>query len=244
MAREASLQETLTSAFEYQMENVYTAIPAIVITVREEFKELSVDVQPTINIKTLSGEIVERPPILNVPVQMPIFKRGGLTFPVSVNDTVLLVFSMRGLDLWKRSAGYPSSPSDFRKFDKRDAVAIPGVFPFQNSPNNPAKHIWPHSTQDVVLVNNLGTDGETEVRILNGGGVVVNTKLNAEINCMNATVTASNEIGLYAASMTVNVASTTWNGNIVQNGNYTLGSILVNTHTHPDPQGGSVGPMQ
>lgn len=169
--RDASLQEVLVSAFDYLTAGMNTIIPGIVLTVHDRGQN-RIDVQPALNIRSEDGtQISERPPILNVPLHMPVSKTGGLTYPINVGDTVTLLFSMRGLEIWKRGNGYPSTPNDLRKFDIRDCVAISGLFPFSESPNQPAKHILPHNTSDVVLFHNVGKSTEVEVRLTESGDV-------------------------------------------------------------------------
>ena len=115
-----SLQELMNASFDYQTNNLYTAAPGVVVAVRNNLEELSVDVQPTVNILNKDKTTKERPVVLNVPVQMPSSSTAALTFPINVGDPVLLIYSMRSLDNWKRGEGKPSVPSDNRKFDKRD----------------------------------------------------------------------------------------------------------------------------
>ncbi|MGC3003988.1 Gp138 family membrane-puncturing spike protein [Streptomyces sp. G35A] len=219
MAQEYSLQETLTRSFLQGMENVYTSIPGIVVTVRDNFQNLSVDVQPAVNIKKEDGTVSERAVVLNVPVLMPSSRDGGLTHNVSVGDSVWLMFSMAGLDTWKRGNGTPVIPSDFRKFDKRDCVAMLSPFPFSESVNNPDKHVWSHDPNDVVLYHNLGTAEETEIRLHRAGGVTINTNqgvtVNAgefvevntkdyTVNTETYTVMASGAVGIYGSRVDIN----------------------------------------
>jgi hypothetical protein len=259
--REASLQELLGSSFNSQMTNIFTAIPGVVVTVRNELTDMTLDVQPTINIKTKNGEVKERPVIVNVPFQFPSSSTAALTYPINVGDSVLLIFSMRGLDTWKRGNGRMVTPTDFRKFDKRDCFAIPGVFPSANSINNPAKRTWPHNTKDTVLVSNIGKNTETEVRILEAGGIIINTNQDAVVNCMNAEVVAEANItmscqvfDLTATTATFDIGTTEWLGDInqtgnndhlgnyTQTGNYTatgvqtFNGVIFSTHDHiPGP---------
>lgn len=255
----AGLQKLANSSFEYKMNNIHTCIPAIVLNV-DNLQQMRIDVQPTINKNKRDGSVEERPPVLNVPVQFPSSSTSAFTFPINKGDSVLLVFSMRGLDAWKRGNGYPAAPLDFRQFDKRDCFVIPGVFPFSKSINNPDKRMWPHSVNDTVVVHNIGQPTETEVRLLIGGGIIVNTYQDVEVNCNNATVTASSDItmncdnmsinaasniDISAATMSVAVGTTTWSGGInqagdySQSGTYTLDGININIHVHPILSGSS-----
>lgn len=219
------MEDLLNAMFEYKTTEMYTALPAIVVGVNDTFSGLSVNVQPAINIKHIDGDITQRPTILNVPVQMPASSTSAFTFPVNIGDSVLLIFSMSGIDTWKRGDGRATTPSDFRHHSVRDCVAITGVFPFANSVNNPSKRSWPHSTQDTVMVHNIGTGTETEIRMKPSGDIVINTNQNITANCNTATVNAS-KVEVNASSMNVDVGSTIWSGNITHIGNLTNSGIV------------------
>ena len=255
-----SLQELMTASFDYQTNNLYTAAPGVVVAVRNNLEELSVDVQPTVNILNKDKTTKERPVVLNVPVQMPSSSLAALTFPINVGDPVLLVYSMRSLDVWKRSEGRPTVPNDNRKFDKRDCFVIPGVWPFGRSINKPSVRIWQHDTNDLVIANNIGTGLENEVRLHKNGDVTINTNKDVFVNCNNATVTAQTNIDMVcetfsldattinmtATTASISITNTTWTGNISQSGNYagtgtqTFNSVVFSTHAHapggPPPQ--------
>ena len=230
MAQENSLQGTLTNAFWKGMENVYTSIPGIVVRVRDNLQNLAIDVQPAINIKKEDGTVQDRPVILNVPVQMPSGREGGLTHNISVGDPVWLMFSMVGIDLWKRGNGMPTTSSDFRKFDKRDCVAIPSPFPFSESVNNPEKHLWEHNPNDVVLYHGLGSAEETEIRLHRGGGVTINTNQEVTVNADVARVNVQ--------TLLVDAAHTDWVGNINYVGTLTINGVPYQSHVHSGVQSG------
>lgn len=257
--RESSLQEVLVAAFQNQMSNVHTAIPCVVVAVRDSLNGAMVDIQPTVNQRFKDNTTKERPVILGVPVSFPVSSTAGLTFPIKVGTTGMAVFSMRNLDAWKNSNGRPTTPLNFAKFDKGDAMFIPGIQPPGVNVNNPNKRTWSHSTEDAVLVNNIGTGQECEVRLKSSGDIVVNTNQNVEVNCNNATITAqsnvdvtctnfsvdaSDSFSVVAATASFNIASTSWSGAITHtgdftgSGNYVFNSVNFGTHVH----GASPGP--
>jgi hypothetical protein len=251
--REGSLQELLQSAIQNQTNNLYTAMPCIVVSVRDNLEGMMVDIQPTVNQKLKDGTAKERPPILGVPVSFPVSTRAGFTFPIEVGTPGLAVFSMRNLDAWKSGNGRPSNPLNFAKFDKGDAIFIPGIQPPSVSVNNPSKRLWQHSTSDAVLVNNIGTGQEVEVRLKASGDVVINTNQNVFVNCDNATVTAQSNLDITANNITIDalesfnltspvanisIGSTSWSGTISQSGNYsgmgvqTFNGVIFSSHVH------------
>lgn len=241
----ASIQDTIMSAFDSQMNNKFTIIPCIVVAVRDGLSGQIVDIQPTINQKFQDGTVKERPTIGNVPVSFQVSKKAGFTFPIEVGDTGTALFSMRNMDGWKAGNGRPSSPMNFAKMDKSDAIFLPGIQPPGVAVNNPAKHILTHDTKDTVLFQNLGGT-ECEVRLKVDGSIEINTSNQPVIiNCSTATVNASEGIELNAPSMDVFVTSTTWvgdinlTGNLIQTGNYTMSGgiatfngVQFNIHRH------------
>lgn len=248
MSRETGWQELLNSVHESKMNNVYTAIPCIVVAVHLD-KQM-VDIQPSLNQRFVDGTIKERPPILGVPIAFQVSKSAGFTFPLNVGDTGLAVFSMRNLDSWKSGTGYPTTPLNAAKFDKGDAVFIPGIQPPSIAVGNPQKRFWEHDTDDAVVVNNIGTEFEAELRIKPSGNVVINTKAKVEVNCNEAEVIADTSLSLHTAELNINALQTNWTGditltgNLSQSGNYTtIGTLTFNgvnfsTHVH----GTSPGP--
>lgn len=234
-----SFEEVLKLSFQSNTRNMYTAMPCIVLTVYGEGKNQQIDVQPTINKLYKDDTDEEHPVIMGVPVIFPASRTSMLSFPINVGDTVLCVFSSRGIDNFKIGTGLPTRPTDYRKFDKRDAVAIPGLFPFSKALNDPAKRNLTHSTRDAVLAHNIGTSGECEVRLKENGDIQLNTPNNKVIvNCKDAVVNATT-VDINATSMTVDVANTTWTGNLNMTGNYVLGGVTMNTHKHTGVQSGS-----
>lgn len=241
----AAIQSTMMSAFDSQMNNVYTIIPCIVVAVRDGLNGQMVDIQPTINQKQQDGTVAERPTIGGVPVSFQVSKKAGFTFPIEVGDTGTALFSMRNMDGWKAGNGRPSSPANFAKMDKGDAIFLPGIQPPGMAVNNPSKHVLTHDTRDTVVFGNLG-GAEAEVRIKVDGSIEINTSNQPVIiNCSDATVNASSSINLNASTMTVDVANTLWIGDVVQQGNWTqtgtyvLNTININLHKHTGVQTGS-----
>lgn len=241
----AAIQSTMMSAFDSQMNNVYTILPCIVVAVRDGLNGQMVDIQPTINQKQQDGTVAERPTIAGVPVSFQVSKKAGFTFPIEVGDTGTAMFSMRNMDGWKAGNGRPASPMNFSKMDKSDAIFLPGIQPPGVAVNNPAKHVLTHDTKDTVLFANLG-GVESEVRLKVDGSVEINTSNQPVIiNCSDATVNASNSINLNAQTMTVDCPSTLWIGNVVQQGNWTqtgtyiLNTININLHKHTGVTTGS-----
>ncbi|MNK14282.1 hypothetical protein D3C87_323820 [compost metagenome] len=245
MSGEYGLSEFIQDGVEYFTRQMYTAMPGVVVTVRKSLNEMTVDVQPMVSFVTEDDEVVERPVVLNVPIQFPTSKKSGMTFPVEPGDPVMLIYSMRNMDTWKRQNGTESAiPTDKRKFDKKDCIAIPGVFPFSQSPNDPSKHTHDHDTKDTVMYSNLGDSNEVEVRLKPDGNLIINapTKVtvytkDAEVNVENSTVVNTDTATVNAdSSVEVNTATATVNAtsNVLVNspdslftGNVTVTGLLT-----------------
>ncbi|ALT58352.1 hypothetical protein phiMK_102 [Pseudomonas phage phiMK] len=230
--RRTGLQELLNLHSSTEGSKQYTAIPCVVLRVLDDFRRLSVDVRPVVNDLYKDGTSEEQPEILSVPVIMPGTANTLISFPLNVGDTVLCVFSQRTIDVFKGSAtGQPHTPNDLRKFNMADAIAIPGLFTFPRSMNDPSRHSWPHDTKDLTIAHNLMTGQEAEVRIKANGDILINSRKTISINAQN--------VNVKCASLTVDAAHTTWNGNIAHTGNYvqtggtsTFNGIPFHTHKH------------
>lgn len=218
----AALQELMGAAFWYEMDNIYTSIPCVVIAVHDG---AMVDIQPTINQKFVDGRETRRASILGVPISYPVSSSAGVLFPVKVGTTGLAIFSMRNMDNWKRSGGGFVSPSNRGKFDKSDAVFYPGIQPPSASLANPSQHGYSHSTDDTVVFNNIGSGNENEVRLTAGGDIIINTPNKVEVNCNDAEVNASSQV-------TLDTPLTYITGNVTVDGDVVASGVSLVNHTH------------
>lgn len=236
MAREASIEELIKGAIWNQLERVNTCLPCTIVGIHEDFKEQIVDVQPLINIFDQSGQATQQAPILTVPVMMPATSTSA-TMPINIGDTVLCVFSQRAIEVFQESDGKPTTPSNYAKFHKKDAIAIVGLFPRKNAVNNPSKRTNSHSTKDLVIAHNIGKSNEVEIRFKPSGDLIINT--------------VANKVELNANVVEVNAPTTNWTGNIsltgslTASGEVTASGKALSTHTHNVPEvqsGGATKP--
>lgn len=242
----ADLYSGVKSAFDYLLNDIYTAIPAIVVRVDNQ-GEGRLTVKPSLNMRSEQADfIMERSAVLNVPCYYPSGSRGGMTFPVAVGDSCLLVFSMRGLDRWKNGDGYPATPDTPRVFDLKDCIAYVGANPFSRSPNSPSNRGLAHSPEDVVLFHNTKTGGEVEVRLKSGGGIEINAPNHfVNVNCKTSTVNAEDSFEVNTDSFTVNSSSFTVNSG---SADFSTGSFNIGTGSYSMTAGDggatSVGTMR
>lgn len=253
MSEQASFSELITQHIDYSMKDKYTSIPAIILAVKDDGKRLLLDVQPLVSLLLRDGQVVPQAAILNVPMQQPASSRGGMVFPVSQGDNVLLCFSMRGIDTWKYGNGTPLAPMDYRMFDKKDCIAIPCIFPTALSVADPAKHNSSYESGDVSVFNSLGSS-HVEIVLKANGDVVVNSPGKVTVNCVDSEVNASSSVKYNTGSFEVNSSSfrvntgayaitatstATTTGTFSMNGSWILNGIAIETHTHPGVQSGS-----
>lgn len=133
--RNPTLAALLNRALDTRLGELRVSVPARVE--RYDATKQLVDVKPLVkdpvsDVDTGDISYVSVPVIVNVPVAFPGAGGFRITFPISLGDTVLLVFSDRSLDKWLDQGG-EVSPDDSRVHNLSDAVAYPGIRPF-NAP--------------------------------------------------------------------------------------------------------------
>ena len=247
MTRQVSLQEVLTNAMDYHLADIYTSIPGVVVGIHSDLSGMRVDVQPSVAMRNEDGDdVVDRPAIINVPLHMPVTQLGGLTYPIKKGNPVWLNFSMRGLDVWKKGKGESQAPSDLRRFDLSDCIAIPGVYPAGVPVNSPGSRSNSHSTEDVVLVHNIGTGNEVEIRLKPSGDVIINSPNKVVVNCTDAEVNSdslsvnSDDVDFQCSNFNIQTGTYTLNateeatatGVMSHNGSFILNGTPVEDHDH------------
>ena len=126
----SDLTEVLTFAFEQMLKGLSTALPAIVDSYDDVTRRAKVI--PAIRLRDTEGQLIDRKPLVNIPVVF--MSGGGYTAKVKLTrgDGVLLIFSQRGLDEFKKS--FVTSNPDSGFFDLKDAMALPGFGPLSITP--------------------------------------------------------------------------------------------------------------
>ena len=119
--------DTIEHLFSVMLSSVYTCLPAKIETY--DFKQQKASVKPLIKKAFLDGDIASQPVITDVPVIFPRSQNSGMTFPLESGDGVLLVFAQRDISSFLNS-GQDSESQDPRRFDISDAIAIAGLFSF------------------------------------------------------------------------------------------------------------------
>jgi len=244
------LSDVLNVAFKSMMNNMHTCMPGRIESYDHTIQKASV--LPLIKKSYKDGKSQSLPVVVSVPVVWPRSSNASMTFPVNKGDYVLLLFSERAMENWLALGGQ-QIPGDTRKFDLTDAIAIPGLYPFNVASLS-------ENNTDVLIKYN-----STTVRITASGDVNIDTPTNVNINAGNdITMTAGNNIAMSATNnltMTANLIGTSATGitstitgggggnvsidgpvvttsTIDSDGDITAGTISLQSHVHSGVQSG------
>lgn len=165
--------ELLNIIIANKIADMHICMPAKIL--EYDYTKQKAKVQPSLNQKYNDGEVIELPAIYNVPVVHPASGGASITFPVNVNDTVLLVFSEKSLEEWLLN-GEQVTPDDPRQNNLTDAIALLGLNPFSKTS--------PASNNTDLLIKYDGS----EVKLKPSGIIDINaTKGNITANNVNIT---------------------------------------------------------
>ncbi len=201
--------------------SLFTAIPCRVV--KSDLDEQRLDVEILVDRVNADGSTQKHSIILDVPLVFPASQSSMFSFPVNPNDTVLCIFSQRGIDRFKGGSNSSAPPLSNRKYSKNDAMAIPGLFGFSSAVNNPSKRNLSHSTDDATLTHNIGSGNECEVRLKSSGDIQVNTASSS--NNIDFSIGGSKVLSLSSSEADFNVPVTA--------PEFTTDSgVVLGTHTH------------
>ena len=116
-----SLYNAIESQIKRAQSNIYTALPAKVLS----FNGHTVSCQVMISRVNANGQEITIPPLVDVPAQFPHAGGFCITVPIKAGDEGLVVFSSRCIDGWFAS-GNASKPLDNRINDLSDGFFIVG----------------------------------------------------------------------------------------------------------------------
>lgn len=246
------LMDLMRTQFRIDMADIHTALPCKVVNVYNNNNQQKVDVLPSVDnlLKDGSGEPGMQ--ILGVPVIFPGSQSTLISFPINPGDTVLCIFAQRSMDNFKIGNGEPTTANDMRKFSDQDAVAIPGLFPFGKSLNNPQVRKYPHEpNRDLSIAHNIASGTEVNILLKQNGDLIINTESAVTVNCKTGVMNATESYTINTPTMNINASTTNWTGNIIHTGNYTgtgqarFNGVLFDTHFHSGvtPGTGNSGPV-
>ena len=120
-----TLDEVILAGIDSVLNELNTSLPAKVISY--DSSKQSIEAQIEIK-RTLKGETIYIPRLVDVPVVFPSGGGFSISFPLVAGDKVIIVFCQRSLDSWLE--GEDELPRSKRKFDLSDAFAFPGARQF------------------------------------------------------------------------------------------------------------------
>ncbi len=209
--------------------DMWTAMPGIVEAVNfagEITADINIAVQAQQQDKTTGAwSNVNLPKLIHCPI---VFPGGGgvtFTFPVKQGDEVLVVFASRCIDAWWQSGGVQPQ-AELRMHDLSDGFCIPRVWSKATAIANVSTTHAQLRSDDGLTVVDLDPVAHS-VSITAPGGIVLNGPLQ-----ISGPVTA---IG--GGTLAVNFETS---GDMIA-GKGTGDQVGLQTHKHPDPQGGQTG---
>lgn len=119
------------------LEGLHTSFPAKVVSYDSSKRKATV--KPLIRLKMEAGPSISIPPIPGVPVIFPSSSGFTLDFELNANDFLLIHCTEAALGNWINSRGAETDPEDSTRFSLNDAVAVPGLYPFNAVPDFPVK---------------------------------------------------------------------------------------------------------
>ena len=146
--RETSLENALRVIFRDLLKSVHTMLPGII----ESFDATTQRAKVALATSQMcrDGQILNHPPLINVPVQFPRWGSFTISFPVNPGNQCAVFFSERSLDKYLRFGKVSDVPDDTRFFDLSDAFAVPGL-------SSDEKIVPDYDSNNLVLKHDSGT---------------------------------------------------------------------------------------
>jgi hypothetical protein len=186
-----TLIEVIKEAIRQNQLELNTMLPAEVVSY-DPANQTCV-VQPSLKRTNIDpAEVISRPRISDVPVVFPRTSSGGVFFPLSEGDSVMLVFCQRSLDDWIENGGNVQV-RDVRLHDLSDAVALAGFYPLSQAINPAQASDATELRGEKILIGKSGTSSEPMVL-----GEQLNTNLTDLITAIEdliALITAGQILG-------------------------------------------------
>lgn len=152
-----SLPDVLEEWFDSMMDQVHTVLPGKILSYDDEKRIAQVKIEVKLPFQT--GELLEVPPIDNVPVWGLVSSQFSLKYDPT-GDGCLILFSSVAIGNYLANTGDSlQEPESLRKFALTDAIAIPGLFPGAKLPDS-------SKTPSIVVENN-----EIKVNTPDGGSL-------------------------------------------------------------------------
>ena len=174
--RNDNLAAALRVALHENMKRINSAMPGEIVEYDDTTRLATV--RGSLRMLLKNGEQVQRPVVRNAPVWFPEAGGYSIRYPLTAGDSVLLIFSQRGLDEW-RSSHAESAPGIGPILSYRDAIVLAGFGPPPPAPRHP--NLAPAAVEDAL--------------VLNGPGGYLAIKDDAVETDMDVTLKADTEVG-------------------------------------------------
>jgi hypothetical protein len=173
LQNEESLADDAEAAENARIEarilDLHTSIPGHVVSY-DATKQTAV-CQPGIQRIFRGQGAIDLPQLVDCPVHFPSGGGFVLSFPVSVGDECLLIFSERAIDYWWQNGGV-QLPAEYRTHDLSDAFAFVGV---SSLPHVPAG-------LSASAVELRAVDGSSKVSLGQDGSITVTSKPGKDVS--------------------------------------------------------------
>lgn len=207
-------------------------------------------------------QLIKKEKLIGVPVQ---FIQGGgwsLTHPVPDGTPVYVHFAQRGVDHFvvegKEEAGLLNNkpaPAFSQLYSQNAAFCIVGLQPIPKAikgfNGKVAEFRNADRSQRVTLVGGGLIEivsGDTYIHVRNGSVEVVTqeTTVKSQKITLDGDVTVTKSLTVNGGITASGGSGGTFkiNGDMVQQGSYTINGVKVDGHVHANPEGGKVGPME
>ncbi len=163
-----SFAETIKQALKGASQEIRVCMPARIEAY--DYKTQKATVRPNIKRKYKDGSVEGMPLIYNVPVAHPRAGKAFIHLPLKKGDNVMLIFADRSIDKWSTNGG-EVDPEDTRTHHLSDAIAYPGLYPFNNGADV--------TNGDDVIIRNGNTimhvKANNHLQVINGTTELVKT---------------------------------------------------------------------
>ena len=236
MANVNTFEEALRLYVDNYMRGVYSLLPATVIAV--DYSVPSVDVRPSIYNKNSNGDVVRIADVLDVPLFVLSADGGNkrITLPVKVGDRVSVLFS--------------DSDTTNVMTNKTDDAIVTFSDPNQMFPLCALAGFFTPASPKAIDAENIVLEHGSTKMTLKSDKVVIDAdveingdvKLNGSQHTTGTTLVEEQLTGQGGMAISGGSGASVTGSMIITSGDVKADGIGLKSHTHTDPQGGTVGP--
>ena len=236
MANVNTFEEALRLYVDNYMRGVYSLLPATVIAV--DYSVPSVDVRPSIYNKNSNGDVVRIADVLDVPLFVLSADGGNkrITLPVKVGDRVSVLFS--------------DSDTTNVMTNKTDDAVVTFSDPNQMFPLCALAGFFTPASPKAIDAENIVLEHGSTKMTLKSDKVVIDAdveingdiKLNGSQHTTGTTLVEDQLTGQGGMVISGGSGASVTGSMIITSGDVKADGVGLKSHTHTDPQGGTVGP--